>query len=189
MVSVVTSCRYNIPPPVALPTARAAGLADLEIIVDTRERYAYRFAGQAVTTVSRALPCGDYGVVADGRLVAAVERKSLPDLVSSVTNRKLRYALGDLAALPRAATIPIGFCETRSLAEEWTYRYLAAACQWAATEPAVQARTPTTDPDPLLLAVPTGRTPPSPKSGPGPVGPVSTSPTAAASPGGRDQGL
>ena len=174
-------------PNVALPTARAAGLADLEIIVDTRERYAYRFAGQAVTTVSRALPCGDYGVVADGRLVAAVERKSVPDLVASVTNGKLRYALGDLAALPRAAvvvedrysalfkqryarpaavadalaeyqvrwpTIPIVFCETRALAEEWTYRYLAAAWQWAITEPAVQARAATTDPDPLLLTAP-----------------------------------
>ena len=130
-------------------------------------------------------------MVADGRLVAAVERKSLPDLVSSVTNGKLRYALGDLAALPRAAvvvedrysalfkqrharpaavadalaecqvrwpTIPIVFCETRSLAEEWTYRYLAAAWQWATTEPAAQARTATTDP--LLLTAP-GRPEPS----------------------------
>lgn len=172
-------------PKVALPTARAGGLTDLEIIVDTRERYAYGFAGQAVTTVSRALPCGDYGVVADGRLVAAVERKSIGDLVSSVTNGKLRYALGDLAALPRAAvvvedrysalfkqrharpaavadslaeyqvrwpTIPLVFCETRPLAEEWTYRYLAAAWQWAATEPAAQARTATSDP--MLLTAP-----------------------------------
>ena len=97
--------RKQARPNVALPTARAGGLADLEIIVDTRERYAYRFTGQAVSTVARALPCGDYGVVADGRLVAAVERKSLPDLVSSVTNGKLRYALGDLAALPRAAVV------------------------------------------------------------------------------------
>jgi ERCC4-type nuclease len=87
-------------PNVALPTARSGGLPDLEIIVDTRERYAYRFPGQAVTTVFRALPCGDYGVVADGRLVAALERKSLADLVSSITNGKLRYAPGDLAALP-----------------------------------------------------------------------------------------
>jgi hypothetical protein len=58
-----------------------------------------------VSTVSRALPCGDYGVVADTRLVAAAERKSLPDLVSSVINGKLRYALGDLAALPRSAVV------------------------------------------------------------------------------------
>ena len=177
--------RKQARPNVTLPTARAGGLAELEIIVDTRERYAYRFSGQAVTAVSRALPCGDYGVVADGRLVAAVERKSLADLVSSVTNGKLRYALGDLAALPRAAvvvedrysalfkqryarpaivadalaeyqvrwpTVPMVFCETRSLAEEWTYRYLAAAWQWATTEPAAQLVTAT--PDPLLLNAP-----------------------------------
>jgi ERCC4-type nuclease len=41
---------------------------------------------QQVKTVRRALPCGDYGVSVDGRLVAAVERKSLPDLVSSLTS-------------------------------------------------------------------------------------------------------
>jgi hypothetical protein len=45
------------------------------------------------------------GVTVDGRLVAAVERKSLADLVSSLINGKLRYALGDLAALPRAAVV------------------------------------------------------------------------------------
>jgi hypothetical protein len=26
--------------------------------------------------------------------------------------------------------VPIVFCETRKLAEEWTYRYLAAAWTW-----------------------------------------------------------
>lgn len=56
--------RKQARPNVALPSARAGGLVDLEIIVDTRERYAYRFAGQTVSTVSRPLPCGDYGVVA-----------------------------------------------------------------------------------------------------------------------------
>jgi hypothetical protein len=35
---------------------------------------------------------------------------------------------------------PIVFCETRQLAEEWTYRYLAAAHTWAATEHAVADR-------------------------------------------------
>ncbi|HEU5267494.1 MAG TPA: histone-like nucleoid-structuring protein Lsr2, partial [Jatrophihabitans sp.] len=121
----------------------------------------------------RALPCGDYGVTLDDRLVAVVERKSLADLVSSLINGKLRYALGDLAALPRAAvvvedrysqvfkldwvrpaviadglaelqvrwpTVPIVFNETRQLAEEWTYRYLAAAHAWASTEVALAER-------------------------------------------------
>jgi hypothetical protein len=135
--------------------------------VDTREQYAYQFAHQQASTIKRALPCGDYGVAVDDRLVAVVERKSLADLVSSLLNGKLRFALGELAALPRAAVVvedrysrvfkldwvrpavvadglaelqvrwpdvPLTFCETRPLAEEWTYRYLAAAHTWATTE-------------------------------------------------------
>ena len=95
-----------------------------------------------------------------GQIVAAVERKSVADLVSSLTSGRLRYALGELSALLRAAVVvedhygqifavehvrgsvvadglaelqirwpmvPIVFCQTRKLAEEWTYRFLAAA--------------------------------------------------------------
>lgn len=159
--------RKQARPNVTVPTARAAGIAELEIIVDSRERYAYHFTAQAVRTVSAALPCGDYGILLDGKLVASVERKSLADLISSLTSGKLRYALGELAALPRATVVvedrysqifkqdrvrpalvtdglaecqvrwpnvAIVFCETRPLAEDWTYRYLAAAHTWAATE-------------------------------------------------------
>jgi len=165
--------RKQARPDVRLPKARAAGIADLEIVVDARERYAYHFAGQQVRTVRRALPCGDYAVTAGGKLVAAVERKSLADLLSSLSNGRLRFALGELAALPRAAVVvedryskvfdqvrvrpalvadglaelqvrwpnvPIVFCENRKLAEEWTYRYLAAAHVWAETEGAAIAR-------------------------------------------------
>ena len=165
--------RKQARPQVTLPTARAAGISELEIIVDAHERYAYRFAAQQVRTTKRALPCGDYGVTIAGALVAAVERKSIPDLVSSLTSGRLRYALGELAVLPRAAvvvedryseifkldrvrpalvadglaecqvrwpTIPIVFCETRPLAEVWTYRYLAAAHAWASAEPAAIER-------------------------------------------------
>jgi hypothetical protein len=165
--------RKQARPDVRIPKARAAGIADLEIVVDAHERYPYRFPGQQVRTVTRGLPCGDYAVTAVGKLVAAVERKSLPDLVSSLTSGRLRFALGELAALPRAAvvvedryskvfslervrpaqvadglaelqvrwpTIPIVFCETRKLAEEWTYRYLAAAHLWAETERAALGR-------------------------------------------------
>ena len=142
--------RKQARPNVTTPTARAAGITDLEIVVDTREQYAYRFASQHVTTVKRALPCGDYAVSVGGRLVASVERKSLTDLASSLMNGTLRFALGELAALPRAAVVvedrysqvfkldwvrpavvadglAIVFAETLSLAEEWVYRYLAAA--------------------------------------------------------------
>jgi Lsr2 len=37
--------------------------------------------------------------------VAAVKRKSLADLVSSLTSGRLRFALGELATLPRAAVV------------------------------------------------------------------------------------
>jgi hypothetical protein len=182
--------RKQARPQVALPSARAAGITQLEIVIDAHERYAYRFAGQQVRTASRALPCGDYGIILDGILVAAVERKSTPDLIASMTTGRLRYALAELAALPRAAVVvedrysqifkqdrvrpalvadglaecqvrwpnvPIVFCETRPLAEEWTYRYLAAAYNWASSEPAAAER---------IGEQPTLRTIPEPKSGP-----------------------
>ena len=97
--------RKQARPDIRLPTARAAGIAELEIVVDVHERYAYRFVGQQVRTASRALPCGDYAVTLGGDLIASVERKSLADLVSSVTSGRLRFALGELAALPRAAVV------------------------------------------------------------------------------------
>ena len=42
--------RKQARPNVSTPTARAAGIADLQIAVDTREQYAYRFPTQQVTT-------------------------------------------------------------------------------------------------------------------------------------------
>jgi ERCC4 domain/Lsr2 len=165
--------RKQARPDVRLPTARAAGIADLEILVDAHERYPYQFAGQQVHVVRRALPCGDYAVGHEGNLVASVERKSLSDLTSSLTSGRLRFALAELAALPRAAvvvedrysqvftleyvrpaqvadgladlqvrwpSVPIVFCDNRKLAEEWTYRYLAAAHSWATSEGPATAR-------------------------------------------------
>lgn len=147
-------------PAVALPTARGSGVSQLEIVVDSHERYAWKFEHQQATTTRQALRAGDYGVVSGERLIAAVERKSLQDLVGTLTSGKMRYLLADLAALPSAAvvvedryssvfkldrvrpavvadalaecharfpSVPIIFCETRALAQEWTYRYLAAA--------------------------------------------------------------
>jgi hypothetical protein len=160
-------------PAVDLPTARAFGQAELEIVVDSHERYPYRFAHQQATTVRQALPAGDYGVRVGDALVAVVERKSLSDLVSSLSNSRLRFALAELAALPRAAVVvedrysavfrqsyarpsvvadglaelqvrfpnvPLVFAETRPLAEEWTYRFLAAASAELAAEPRAAER-------------------------------------------------
>ena len=45
--------RKQARPNVSTPTARAAGIAQLEIVVDTCEQYAHRFATQQVVTVRR----------------------------------------------------------------------------------------------------------------------------------------
>lgn len=153
--------RKQARPDVRTPTARASGVAELRIVVDAHERYPYTFTDQQVTTVRRGLRCGDYAIVDDGdRTVAAVERKSLADLVGSVLSGRLRFAMAELAAIPHAAvviedrysqllrldharpavvldglaelqvgfpSVPLMFCETRKLAQEWTYRFLAAA--------------------------------------------------------------
>ena len=50
--------RKQARPQVSTPTARAAGIDELDIIVDSHEHYPYRFAGKAVRTEARALPSG-----------------------------------------------------------------------------------------------------------------------------------
>jgi hypothetical protein len=165
--------RKQARPDVRVPSARAQGIEALEIIVDAHEQYPFRFALQQVRTARRALACGDYAISQDGRVVCAVERKSLGDLVSSLVSGRLRFALSELSGLPRAAVVveqsysgifaqrhvrgatvadglaelqvrypnvPIVHCDSRKLAEEWTYRFLAAAHTWAREEPAAQAR-------------------------------------------------
>ena len=146
-------------PNVGLPT-RASLACPLAILVDTHERYPYGFACQQATTERRPLAAGDHAVDVDGALVAAVERKSLDDVVSAATSGRLAFQLAELASVPRAAvvvedryssifrrdhlrpslvadllaelqvrhpTVPLLFAETRSLAEEWAYRFLGAA--------------------------------------------------------------
>ena len=132
----------------------------LEILVDSHEQYPWTFTKQQATTRRQALAAGDYAVVVDEQVVATIERKSLPDLVATLTTGKLSYLLAALATVPRAAlviedrwsavfkldrvrpavvadglaecqvrypTVPIVFCETRPLAQEWAYRFLGAA--------------------------------------------------------------
>ncbi len=147
-------------PGLRVPTRRASGWPVLSVLVDTRERYPYRFVRQQVSVERRALPAGDYGVELDGQLVAAVERKTVADLASVLVDGSIGYLLADLSSLPRAAvvvedryadlyklehvtsgfvpdllarvqvrwpSVPIVFCDTRPLAEQWTYRFLGAA--------------------------------------------------------------
>ncbi len=92
-------------PGIRVPRRRAAELAHLTILVDTRERYPYKFTHQQASTERRALPAGDYGIAHDDELVAVVERKSVDDLVRRLIDGQLTYALADMATLPRAAVV------------------------------------------------------------------------------------
>ena len=84
-------------PGVRVPTARASG-HELHVVVDTRERYAWKFSEQQATTSKQALAVGDYAVELDGRMIAVVERKSVDDLVSTIVGGKLWMLLAELAA-------------------------------------------------------------------------------------------
>jgi ERCC4 domain len=76
------------------------------ITVDTRERYPYRFAQQGAATVRATLAAGDYAIHApDGRLLAAVERKSLDNLASTLSGGTLVFQLQRLGELPLAAIV------------------------------------------------------------------------------------
>jgi hypothetical protein len=176
--------RKQARPNVRTPTARAAALPDLAMTVDSHERYAYKFAGKPVTVVRAALRCGDYGIEHDGQLIASVERKTMADLVSSLTTGKLRFAVAELSGIPHAAVVvedrysqvfaqqhvrsavvadglaelqvrypnvPVVFCESRKLAEEWTYRFLAAAHVWH--EGARDTPTPAVAPEETTSAI------------------------------------
>jgi hypothetical protein len=143
-----------------IPRAPAQA-ATLSIVVDTRERYPYRFARQPATIVRAALPAGDDAVRgSDGTVVASVERKTLENLAGTLSDGSLAFQMQNLAAVPLAAVVVearyaalfklehvnggwladqltrlavrypevrVMFADTRPLAEDWTYRFLAAA--------------------------------------------------------------
>jgi ERCC4 domain len=91
-------------PGMRLPTRRsAAGV--LEIAVDTRERYAWKFERQQVALTKRALIVGDYAVEVDGIVVGVVERKKLAELAGNVVDGSLLVTLAELATARRAAIV------------------------------------------------------------------------------------
>ena len=93
-------------PGARVPRGRAAG--PLIITVDTREKYGWRFAGRPVTLERRALPSGDYAVESDGMVTAAVERKTLDNLATSLSDGTLAFQMQRLAEVGHAAIVVEG---------------------------------------------------------------------------------
>jgi hypothetical protein len=92
-------------PGARVPRRRAAGLTDWQIIVDTRERYPYRFDTRPVSTERGALPVGDYAVRSGDAVIAAVERKTLENLSADLVSGKLTFVMAELSTLPAAAIV------------------------------------------------------------------------------------
>jgi hypothetical protein len=76
--------------------------------INTRERYAFRFAGRDVSTERVALPAGDYGVRVGGDLLAVVERKSMENLSTSLSDGTLAFQMQRMSELPLAAIVAEG---------------------------------------------------------------------------------
>ena len=91
-------------PGVRAPHARGLN-GPMVVVIDTRERYPWRFATNPVETERRQLPVGDYGVFDGDALAAVVERKKLKEFVGAAVTGKLQLAMAELAAMPRAAVI------------------------------------------------------------------------------------
>jgi hypothetical protein len=93
-------------PGARVPRGRAPG--PLTIAVDTREKYGWRFAGRPVTLERRALPSGDYAAVVDGRVSCVVERKTLENLATSMSDGTLAFQMQRLAEMGRSAIVVEG---------------------------------------------------------------------------------
>jgi hypothetical protein len=146
-------------PGARIPRARAIP-EGFTILIDTRERYPYRFAGRDVEIERVALSAGDYAVAYGEATAAAVERKTLENFTASLSDGTLVFRMQRLGEVARAAVvvegrysalfslehvppafiadglarlqvrypeIPVVFADSRKFAEEWTYRFLAAA--------------------------------------------------------------
>lgn len=99
-------------------TARAANpgarvprrrtLASLTIVVDTRERFPYRFSGRLVETLRATLTAGDYAVGSADRPLAVVERKTLENFVASLSDGTMSFQMQRLGEMPLAAVVVEG---------------------------------------------------------------------------------
>lgn len=93
-------------PGARIPRGRAAG--PLTIAIDTREKYGWKFSGRPVTIERRALVAGDYAALVDGAVAAVIERKTLENLASSLSDGGLAFQMQRLAEVAKAAIVVEG---------------------------------------------------------------------------------
>lgn len=77
---------------------------DFKVIIDTTERYPYRFGG--VEVEREKLPVGDYGLIYNGNLVAIAERKTKENFLHEISSFDvLKAKLEELAKYLHKAVI------------------------------------------------------------------------------------
>jgi hypothetical protein len=94
-------------PGARIPRAQA-NPEGLRVLVDSRERYPYAFAGRKVETQRVALAAGDYAVAHGEEMIATVERKTLENLVASLSDGTLAFQMQRLGEVARAAVVVEG---------------------------------------------------------------------------------
>jgi hypothetical protein len=93
-------------PAARVPRGRMPG--SLTVAVDTREKYGWRFAGRGVNIERRPLAGGDYGAVVEDKVVAVVERKTIDNLATSLSDGSLVFQMQHLAEAGRSAVVVEG---------------------------------------------------------------------------------
>ncbi|MBK8250134.1 MAG: hypothetical protein IPK85_22500 [Gemmatimonadetes bacterium] len=104
--------------------------APLTVIVDTAERYPWRFP--AATVLRRKLAAGDYALLAADQVVATVERKSFDNLLADLgAMQALHHALAHLARQAHAALVVeaqyADFLDEKRLTGRWPPSFTARA--------------------------------------------------------------
>jgi hypothetical protein len=111
---------------VELTPAQTPG--SLSILIDSAERYPWRFPGAGIER--RKLAVGDYALEMQGRIVAVVERKSYDNLLSDIgAIQALHHQLADLAGCDSAALVIEAqygdFLDERRLGGRWPAAHVA----------------------------------------------------------------
>jgi hypothetical protein len=104
--------------------------AALHVVIDSGERYPWRFPG--ATVERRKLAVGDYALLDAGRVAAVVERKSFDNILGDLgAIQALHQTLADLASHEAAALVIeaqyADFLDPRRVAGRWPPAYLARA--------------------------------------------------------------
>ncbi|MQB01829.1 MAG: hypothetical protein GEU78_16375, partial [Actinobacteria bacterium] len=93
-------------PGARVPRRRA--ISSLSIVVDTRERYPFRFSAHPVDTDRATLSAGDYAVGDAARPIAVVERKTLENFVTCLSDGTMAFQMQRLGEMPLAAIVVEG---------------------------------------------------------------------------------